>query len=58
MSWCIPTEGSPIFEGAGSGWVVLPPGSHHTPTVTDGRMVIVYWIPGGEVVWGDPSTET
>jgi 2-hydroxylaminobenzoate mutase len=51
VSWCVPLQGSPSFEGHGSGWVVLGAGSHHVPTVTGGRMAIVYWIPGGEVDW-------
>ncbi|TNE87435.1 MAG: DUF4863 family protein [Deltaproteobacteria bacterium] len=52
VSFCIPLDGGPVFEGARQGWVVLPPGSHHTPTVTGGRMLIVYFLPGGEVRWG------
>ncbi len=51
VSWCVPIEGVPAFEGVRAGWAVLGAGSHHVPTVTDGRMVIVYWIPGGEVIW-------
>jgi 2-hydroxylaminobenzoate mutase len=51
VSWCIPLEGDPRFEGVASGWAVLAADSHHVPTVTGGRMLIVYWIPGGEVVW-------
>lgn len=52
VSWCVPLEGAPVFEGASEGWVVLPPGSHHTPTVTGGRMLIVYFLPGGKLTWG------
>lgn len=52
VSFCIPLSGEPVFEGASEGWVVLAPGSHHTPTVTGGRMLIVYFLPGGEVKWG------
>jgi hypothetical protein len=52
VSWCIPLEGEPVFEQAREGWVVLPPGSRHVPTVTGGRMLIVYFLPGGEVAWG------
>lgn len=51
VSWCIPLEGEPEFEGARAGWVVLPPGSAHTPTVTGGRMLIVYFLPDGAVDW-------
>ncbi len=41
----------PRFDGLPQGWVVYPPGSHHVPTVTDGKMLFVYFLPGGEVVW-------
>ena len=43
----------PRFDGHAQGWVVFPPGSHHVPTVTDGKMLFVYFMPGGEVEW-DP----
>jgi hypothetical protein len=51
VSWCLPIEGAPVFEGASDGWVVLPPGSRHTPEVSGGRMVIVYFLPGGAIDW-------
>jgi hypothetical protein len=54
VSWCVPLLGEPSFEGVTSGWAVLAPGSHHVPTVTGGRMLIVYWIPDGKVTW-DPT---
>ena len=41
----------PRFDGMPEGWVVYPPGSHHVPTVTGGKMLFVYFLPGGEVVW-------
>jgi hypothetical protein len=51
----IPWEGKdPRFDGWPAGWVVFPPGSHHVPTVTDGKMLFVYFLPGGEVKW-DPA---
>lgn len=52
VSWLVPLEGSPTFEGAASGFVVLPPGSRHVPTVVGGRMLIVYFLPDGAVDWG------
>jgi len=55
VSLCFALEGSPRFDGHPEGWVVLPPGSHHAPTVRDGRMLIVYFLPDGAVVWG-PAT--
>jgi hypothetical protein len=44
--------GDPQFEGKGEGWVVLPPGSWHVPTVTGGRMGILYFLPGGAIEFG------
>ncbi len=42
----------PRFMGHGPGWVVVAPGSRHTPTVTGGRMLIVYFLPDGAMTWG------
>ncbi len=49
---CIPVSGQPRFDGRDSRWVVYPPGSRHVPTVTGGRMLILYFLPGGEITWG------
>ncbi len=37
------------FDGHGAGWCVNPPGSAHRPTVTDGRAVVLYLLPGGKI---------
>jgi hypothetical protein len=39
------------FDGHPPGWVVMPAGSVHTPTVTGPRMVLLYFLPGGAVDW-------
>ncbi len=52
VSLCFATAGDPRFDGHPEGWVVKPPGSHHAPTVTGGRMLIVYFLPGGAMKWG------
>ncbi len=44
---CIAMEGEPRFDGQPEGWVVYGPGSVHIPTVTDGRMLILYLLPNG-----------
>jgi hypothetical protein len=44
-------DGDPRFIGRPEGWIVEPPGSHHVPEVTGGRMLIVYFLPGGAMVW-------
>jgi hypothetical protein len=52
VSFCLELEGAPKFDGHGAGWVVYGPDSHHTPTVTGGRMLIVYFQPDGAIKWG------
>lgn len=51
VSLCFAIEGDPRFVGYPEGFVVVPPGSRHVPEVTGGRMVIVYFLPGGAMVW-------
>ncbi len=43
--------GDPVFDGRGTGWVFLPPGSRHVPRVTGHRMHLIYFLPGGAVQW-------
>lgn len=40
------------FDGRPPGWVVMPEGSRHVPTVTGGRMLLLYALPGGAIAWG------
>jgi hypothetical protein len=40
-------EGDPRFDGRPEGYVLEAPGSFHVPTVTGGKMLIVYFLPGG-----------
>ncbi|MGQ0552937.1 MAG: 4-hydroxylaminobenzoate lyase [Planctomycetota bacterium] len=51
VNLCYAVEGDPRFDGQPEGWVVFPPGSEHVPTVSGGRMLIVYFLPGGAVEW-------
>lgn len=51
VSLCFARSGTPRFDGRGPGFVVLPPGSRHVPTVTGGRMLIVYFLPDGAMEW-------
>jgi hypothetical protein len=51
VSLCFEQSGEPLFCGHPPGWVVLPPGSRHVPTVTGGRMLIVYFLPEGAMEW-------
>lgn len=44
------------FEGRDPAWVFLPPGSRHVPTVTGGRMNLIYFLPHGAVEWHFPKS--
>jgi hypothetical protein len=49
VNWCIALDGEPRFDGQPAGWVVMPPGSGHVPTVSGGTMLIVYLLPQGAI---------
>lgn len=45
----MPLEGDARFDGHPAGWVVLPPGSAHRPTVAGGRALVLYLLPEGRI---------
>jgi hypothetical protein len=49
VNYCIALEGDPRFDGEPAGWVVMPPASGHVPTVSGGKMLIVYLLPSGRI---------
>jgi hypothetical protein len=49
INLCFTEEGDARFCGHREGWVVFPRGSTHVPVVTDGRMLILYFLPGGAI---------
>ena len=49
---CIALEGTPTFDGNPPGWTVYPAGSWHVPTVSGGRMGILYFLPDGAIRFG------
>ncbi|MCG3133317.1 MAG: hypothetical protein HMLKMBBP_00451 [Planctomycetes bacterium] len=49
VNLCMAEGGDPKFCGHGEGWVVFPPMSTHVPRVEGGRMVILYFLPGGAI---------
>jgi len=49
INLCFAQSGEPRFDGSSAGWVVFPPGSTHRPRVDGGRMLILYFLPGGAV---------
>ena len=48
---CFALEGNPSFDGLLEGWVVKTPSSWHKPTVQFGRMLILYFIPNGQIAF-------
>jgi len=49
IDYCVALSGEPTFDGRPPGWVVLPSGSTHVPTVAGGEMLIVYLLPEGAI---------
>lgn len=45
----MPLEAGAKFDGRGAGWLVYEPGSAHSPTVTGGRALVLYLLPGGAI---------
>lgn len=47
----LPADPQAKFDGHGVGWLVYGPGSGHRPTVTDGRVLVLYLLPEGRIEW-------
>jgi len=45
----MPLEGDAHFDGRPAGWLVCPPASAHRPTVTQGRALVLYLLPQGQI---------
>jgi hypothetical protein len=45
----MPLGGDATFDGHPAGWVVMPPGSAHRPTVAAGRALVLYLLPQGAI---------
>ena len=45
----MPIDGEAKFDGAGRGWKVYGPDSAHNPTVTGGKALVLYLLPGGQI---------
>jgi hypothetical protein len=45
----MPLEGDARFDGRPAGWLVCPPGSAHRPTVSQGRALVLYLLPQGQI---------
>ena len=51
----IPIDPGAKFDGHSEGWLVYGPGSAHSPTVTDGKAIVLYLLPGGEIAFTPPA---
>jgi hypothetical protein len=49
INLCFTQDGDAKFCGHREGWVVFPRGSTHVPVVEGGRMLILYFLPGGAI---------
>ncbi len=45
----MPLEGDATFDGRPAGWCVYGPGTAHRPTVTQGRALVLYLLPEGQI---------
>ena len=45
----MPTEGDAKFDQHPAGWVVYAADTAHVPTVSDGRALVLYLLPGGSI---------
>ncbi len=45
----MPVSPGARFDGRGAGWLVYGPGTAHYPTVTEGRALVLYLLPGGAI---------
>src|SRR5574342_1139441 len=45
----MPLDPAAKFDGRGAGWMVYGPDSAHSPTVSDGRALVLYLLPRGAI---------
>ena len=45
----MPIGGDATFDGRSAGWIVMPAGSAHRPTVANGRALVLYLLPQGAI---------
>jgi len=45
----MPLDSAAKFDGRGAGWMVYGPNSAHSPTVSDGRALVLYLLPQGAI---------
>lgn len=45
----MPVTAGAKFDGQGRGWLVYGPDTAHHPTVTEGKALVLYLLPGGAI---------
>lgn len=45
----MPIDQEALFDGHVAGWMVTPAGSAHEPTVSNGRALVLYLLPEGQI---------
>jgi len=45
----MPIDSAAQFDGHGAGWLVYGPDTAHSPTVTGGKALVLYLLPGGAI---------
>lgn len=45
----MPLEGDALFDDNPAGWVVYPAASAHSPTISNGRALVLYLLPDGSI---------
>lgn len=46
---CFPQDSESLFDGKPDTWIVYGENSWHEPTVSQGRMIILYFLPEGSI---------
>lgn len=50
----MPLDKGALFDGHPAGWLVTPAGSAHSPTVSQGRALVLYLLPNGLIDFTPP----
>ncbi|MGB3288039.1 MAG: DUF4863 family protein [Burkholderiaceae bacterium] len=51
----MPLDGPALFDGAPAGWLVYGPDTVHRPTVSQGRALVLYLLPEGQIEFTRPA---
>lgn len=51
----MPIDTDALFDGHAAGWMVAPAGSAHSPTVSQGRALVLYLLPNGRIEFTKPA---